>query len=219
MKDYDIGKWIIRFILLVSLFIAYDTVMNELDEMIEIAKANKSEINENIDTDSIITMKDLGFDYHKTTNSKLKTVDSRIDPNGSIYELAINNDDVNNYVWLDFTLYKFSSSDIANESFEALTRILYKNEIKGIECHIGTCAIPNIDYETTIQYLTALDLNKWDIDRGFAIKELFTNDYNELILQKGNQIMHIFYNNGSSFNDSNIPTLVSLFEKTDEIFK
>lgn len=217
MKDFKIGKWISRFITIILMFMIYDNTMNKLDEMIEITKANKSEINENID--SILTMKDLGFEYHKTTNSKLDTVDERIDSNGLIYELSMNNDDVNNYIWLDFTFYKFSSLDIANESFEALTRIMYQNELKGIECYIGTCAIPNIDYETTVQYLTELDLDKWDIDRGFAMKKLFTKEYNDLILQKGNQIMIFSYNNGNSLNESHIPTIVNLFNKTDEVFK
>ena len=218
MKDWNIGKWIIRFLILITIFLVYDSIMNILDVRYkEVLKISNNAENE-IDTSDFITMQVLGFEYHETTKSNVDKVDIRIDPNGYIYELEMNNNDANNRVSIDLTFYKFSNKEIANESFESLVRILYKNSVGGISCYIGDCVMPDIDFETTIQYMVEIEPNIWNVDKGYALNECFTNEANTIILLKENQIMVLYYSTNSSLNEAHVPTFVNLFDKTEDIF-
>ena len=220
MKEFNMGLWIKRFLIIVSLFIVYDSIMNRLDEMHKYVLENRHEVNENINSDKFITMRDLGFEYHEVTDSRIKELDDAIDPNGKYYLLKMNNDDVNQKVHIELAMFRVSSNEIALELFENLIRVMYKEDLKGAECYFGgTCVIPNIDFDTTIQYLVPVDLNVWDVDQGYALNELFTTERNNIVLLKDNQVLMITHYDHSSLNSSHAQTFVDLFNKTDEIFK
>ena len=218
MKEFDIGKWIKRACILFTMFLTYDSIMNTLDVIYKETLKNANIVDNTIDTSNFLTMNDLGFEYHETTKSKVDKVDLRIDPSGYIYELEMNNNDANNYVSIDLTFYKFSDEKIARESFEALVRVLYKNSIKGIGCYIGTCHIPEIDFESTISHMYEINNEVWNVDSGYSLNEVFSNEWNHIVLLKDNQVLIFEYNSNSALNESHIPTISNLLEKTNLIF-
>ena len=191
MKEFDIKKATKRFIIVALILSAYTSIMAGLDAVYEAAVNSILVIDETIDAKAILNMEDLGFKYHKTTDSNISKTDPRLDKNGYHYSLVVENDDVNNNAYIEIDFYKFSSLELTNKLYEVNLANLYNNYQEFYNSSPFVTQLKNMDinYEKAIEIMFELDKETWKADRVYSLHNLSENKIHEIMLQKDENIV------------------------------
>jgi len=219
MKNFNIMLWIKRFLIIALMFIVYDTTMNILDEMY-LRLVNEQEfVDQSIDVDSLITMQDLGYEYHEVTTAQIKTnPDFTLDPEALTFKLFMNNDDVNNSVKLSFVFYRFTKENVADEVYKVLVSTTLNNRNEIIAHLSNNLKKPNDTYETAIQKMVKLDTTLWNADLAYALDDPFEASYTPILIKKGNIVLDLTYSGSSKLTQDQASLLGQLMDKVDLIF-
>ena len=191
MKEFDINKASKRFIIVALILSAYTSIMAGLDAVYEAALNSLPVIDETIDAKAILNMEDLGFEYHKTTDSNISKTDPRLDKNGYHFSLSVENDDINNMAYIVADFYRFSSIDLTNKLYEINLANMYNSYRENFLKNPFETQLKNMDinYEKAIEIMFELDKDEWKADRVYSLHNLSERNLHQIMLQKDKCIL------------------------------